>query len=362
MRIRIAVPEQFVDPTVIDAALEAVTRLDESMIRQGQAPTSHEAIAAGAIWRPENMGDEHFDHAGTIATRGWGDCDDWAPLHAATLRASGEDPGAVARVVPSGPSTYHAIVQRTDGAIEDPSVAAGMKPARVGEMSDEHIHILACDPHDGRVYEGQLAPTVGPLSLHCGPGIAVRGCTIVGVGKLYQARCDVPLIGSPLVRVHSYYRRKPHHRGRRVHGGVTSVVGGELPYALSVSAHGRTPAQALGIAIQGAILCGDVADMTTSLDRYKLLAAHWAMSGASAAEVHEALVHCMHTDIEALAQETGQEATEYTAQLLASLAHEGVQLHATGSFPHDVEQIATGIVHAVGPFTHAISKAVGYAA
>jgi hypothetical protein len=356
MRIRIAVPEQFVDPSVIDAALEAVTRLDESMIRNGQAPTSHEAIAAGAIWRPENMGDEHFDHAGTIASRGWGDCDDWAPLHAATLRASGEDPGAFARVVPSGPSTYHAIVQRTDGAIDDPSVAAGMKPARIGEISDEQIHVMACDPHDGRVYEGQLAPTVGPLSLHCGPGIAVRGCTIVGVGKLYQARCDVPLIGSPLVRVHSYYRRKP--RGRRVHGGVTSVVGGELPYALSVSALGHTPAQALGIAIQGAILCGDVADMTTSLDRYKLLAAHWAMGGASAAEVHQALIHCMLRDIDALSQETGESPEHYTSQLFGALSHEGIQLHATGVFFHDVEQLATGIVHAVGPFTHAIAKAV----
>src|SRR5579863_5096688 len=137
MRIRIAVPEAFADPNVIDAALEAVTRLDESMIRHGQSPTSHQLITSGAVWRPENMGDEHFDHGGTIATRGWGDCDDWAPLHAATLRASGEDPGAIARVVPSGPSTYDAIVQRTDGSIEDPSIAAGMKPARVGGIDDQ---------------------------------------------------------------------------------------------------------------------------------------------------------------------------------------------------------------------------------
>src|SRR5208282_6915953 len=126
MRIRIAVPEEHVDPSVIDAALEAVTRLDESMIRKGQSMTSHDLVDAGAVWKPEPPGDEHFDHGGTIAARGWGDCDDWAPLHAATLRANGDDPGARAIIVPSGKHNWHAIVKRSDGSTDDPSADAGM--------------------------------------------------------------------------------------------------------------------------------------------------------------------------------------------------------------------------------------------
>ena len=89
MRIRVAVPDQHVDPHVINAALETVTRLDESMIRQGTSPTSDALVQAGAIWHPEPPGDEHFDHGGTIAARGAGDCDDWAPLDAATRRLRG---------------------------------------------------------------------------------------------------------------------------------------------------------------------------------------------------------------------------------------------------------------------------------
>src|SRR5260370_17349938 len=138
MRVRVAVAEEHVTADVIDPVLEAVTRLNEHMITSGQTPTSHELIRSGAIWRPEPMGDEHFDHGATIAARGWGDCDDWAPLHAATLRTSGEDPGATARVIPSGPNTFHAIVQRTDGSIDDPSEAAAMHPMPKAVIGRRH--------------------------------------------------------------------------------------------------------------------------------------------------------------------------------------------------------------------------------
>jgi hypothetical protein len=49
-----------------------------------------------------------------------------APYHAASLRHSGEDPGATAIVRRSGPNRWHAVVQRTDGSIDDPSRRAGM--------------------------------------------------------------------------------------------------------------------------------------------------------------------------------------------------------------------------------------------
>ena len=126
MRIVVAIPEKHVTKPVLDGALEAVTRLNEQMIAKGDTPTSRQLIKAGAIWKPEKPGAEHFDHGALIAKRGHGDCDDWAPLHAATLRATGEDPAARAIVKRSGEKRWHAVVKRSDGSIDDPSLAAGM--------------------------------------------------------------------------------------------------------------------------------------------------------------------------------------------------------------------------------------------
>lgn len=282
MRIRISVPEEHVSPHVVNAALEAVTRVNESMLASGQAPTSRDLVRSGAIWRPEPPGDEHFDNAATIAQRGWGDCDDWAPAHAATLRASGEDPGARAVVVPSGPNMYHAIVQRSDGSIDDPSIAAGMKPVRKGKVGGpdgESIEILACDPHDpSRVYEGSLLPTTSPMSLHCGPTFAVRAA---GPG-IYEARCDVPVAGCQLAGVRAHVRHAPHlhrhaHRGR-VHGA--------LPYALAVSSYGDHPATALRSAVVGAVMCGQA----TRADTYRLMALEGGLCGMHPRDIHASIV------------------------------------------------------------------------
>jgi hypothetical protein len=357
MRVRIAIPEAFVDPPVIDAALEAVTRLDESMIRQGQCPTSHELIERGAKWRPEDPGDEHFDHGNTIQNRGWGDCDDWAPLHAATLRATDQDPGAVARVIPSGPNLYHAIVQRSDGTIEDPSQMAGMKAQRIGEISDELLRVWACDPHDGRIYQGQLAPTVGPLSIHCGPGLAVRKAHVVGLGPVYEGRCDVPIAGSPLVGVRARMRRRGHPR-HRVHG--VAVVGA-LPYAISCTGIGCSALDALNKAVVGAILCGDAMDLNTSLDRYKLLAIQSAMAGHTPGEVREQLRQQITNDLHAHAAATNTDPLQHSTALLNQLASEGTITAGTvvvGDIFSDIGHIASGVVSAVSNVASTVAKAV----
>lgn len=131
MRIQIAVPEAHVTKPVLDGALEAVTRLNEQMLKAGNTPTDTALIQAGAKWKPEPPGEEHFDHGAVIAKRGHGDCDDWAPLRAARLRVTGEDPGARAAVRKSGPKRWHATVYRSDGSEDDPSLDAGMPgPAR----------------------------------------------------------------------------------------------------------------------------------------------------------------------------------------------------------------------------------------
>ena len=131
MRINVAVPEAHVKAPVLDAALEAVTRLNEQMIDAGDVPP-FDQVRDSIRWKPEPPGDEHFDHAGVVLGRKWGDCDDMAPYAAATMRATGEDPGARAVVKRSGPKRWHAVVLRSDGSIRDPSRETGMGERAVG--------------------------------------------------------------------------------------------------------------------------------------------------------------------------------------------------------------------------------------
>jgi hypothetical protein len=129
MRVNVAIPEAHVDAPVLDAALEATTRLNEAMMAKNEIPSFQRALKGNGVrWRPEPPGDEHFDHAKTVLNRGWGDCDDLAPWQAASLRHSGEDKHAKAIVKRSGPRRWHAVVRRGDGSIDDPSLRAGMAP------------------------------------------------------------------------------------------------------------------------------------------------------------------------------------------------------------------------------------------
>ena len=128
MRVNVAIPDHHVNAPTLDAALEATTRLNESMLAAGEIPSFEKALMHGVRWRPEPPGGEYFDHGGLVMQRGWGDCDDLAPLHAASLRHSGKDPQAKAIVQRKGPSLWHAVVRRGDGTIDDPSKRAGMGP------------------------------------------------------------------------------------------------------------------------------------------------------------------------------------------------------------------------------------------
>jgi len=179
MRIQVAVPEAHVDRPVLDSALEAVTRLNQSMLGNGEVIPFDRALKRFNIkWAPEPPGQEHFDHAKTVIARGWGDCDDLAPYHAASLRHSGEDPKAKAIVYKSGPQRWHAVVERGDGTIDDPSLRAGM-PGKGSKAS-----------------RGSRAPHVAPMPTSAN---AVVGAYIVRpqiamrpVYGQYQARADLP--------------------------------------------------------------------------------------------------------------------------------------------------------------------------
>jgi hypothetical protein len=182
MRINVAIPEANVKKPVLDAALEAVTRLNEDMIASGASPTSRQLIAKGARWQPEKPGDEHFDHGALINARGHGDCDDWAPLHAATLRVTGEDPGAKAIVRKSGPKRWHAIVQRSNGAIDDPSLAAGMPGPGTHGVLGACLPLMAAPPASN--VSGSFIAT---------PHLALRPMAQRhGQIESWQARTDLP--------------------------------------------------------------------------------------------------------------------------------------------------------------------------
>lgn len=184
MRIQIAVPEAHVTKPVLDGALEAVTRLNEQLIESG-APTDEDLIARGLKWKPEPPGQEHFDHGGILAKRGHGDCDDWAPLRAARLRVTGEDPGAKAVVRKSGPKRWHATVIRSDGSEDDPSLDAGMPgPARAVGVLGAWVPVMRGGVHG---VNGTFIAT---------PHLALRPVADrKGQVESWQARADLPWHG-----------------------------------------------------------------------------------------------------------------------------------------------------------------------
>ena len=180
MRIRLAVPDELDDQdrkAALDAALESVTRTVAGMVRAGAAPPAAGHIKSGRVrWQPEPPGDEHFDLPATIIRRGWGDCDDLAPWHAGSLRAGGIDPGARAVVKKSGPKRWHALVRRSDGSIEDPSLHAGM-------------HSVSGMPNN---LVGAYAPIQPPMSADGRLCLAICPSRDPRHPNVWFARCDVP--------------------------------------------------------------------------------------------------------------------------------------------------------------------------
>jgi hypothetical protein len=192
MRINVAVPEAHVDAPVLDAMLESVTRLDQKLLQEGAVPTAKEAIKKhGVRWQPEPPGEEHFDHAGTVMQRGHGDCDDLAPHHAASLRHTGEDPGAKAVVYRSGPMRWHAVVQRSDGSIDDPSRWAGMGQG-VSGVGEHGFDVVGVDPAEYGFAGSGLPLMYAPSTNEVGAYIVKPQVAMKPVRGAYQARADLP--------------------------------------------------------------------------------------------------------------------------------------------------------------------------
>jgi hypothetical protein len=224
--VRIAVPEEHVTAPVLNAGLEMNTLLNEKLIRDGDAPMFDDAVKNGLRWKPEPPGLESFDHAAATTRRGWGDCDDLAPHRAASLRVTGEDPLARAVVYQSGPHRWHAIVQRGNGALEDPSQTAGMRVRR------------------GSKAEGIPAAVVGCMATGRGVNGSVRPFTAVrreGVG--WVGRTDLPI--------------------------------SQKGYAVSVRQRAKSPAAALAGSMRGVCVVGHCAGVGEEEHLDKL----WALSG-----------------------------------------------------------------------------------
>jgi hypothetical protein len=199
VRVKIAIPETHVSKPVLDAGLEAVTRLNEQMLANGEIPPFDEAVKMGIRWAPEPPGAEHFDHGAKVLQRKKGDCDDMAPYKAATLRHTGEDPDACAEVYRSGPTRWHAIVRRGDGSIDDPSRQAGMRRG-VAAMSQQEMQGV----YGGEEYSAVLGVVGAAHPLMFRPQSCVGDDGEVGAyivrpqvairpyGNTLQARVDLP--------------------------------------------------------------------------------------------------------------------------------------------------------------------------
>ena len=236
MDVRIAVPEKHVSSRVLNAGLEMNTRVNEGLIASGEAPTFDQAVKAGVRWKPEPPGLERFDHAAKVGQRKWGDCDDLAPMRAATLRVTGEDPNAKAIAYKSGPGRWHAIVERGDGRLEDPSQTAGMRVSQGSRAAGIPPAVVGM-MFSGRGINGSVRPFV-----------AVRR----DAGG-YLARVDVPIEGEDA--------------------------------AISCSQRARSPAKALSGCMAGACVIGGESGMCGVDHLDKMWALQGLLKGAPAAQV-----------------------------------------------------------------------------
>lgn len=123
IHVRIECPPE---PLALEALAEGIVRLNVWYMEQARArgqdfPGLYEA---GVRYRRETPGTEWWesvdDVLGVDANRS-GDCEDLANYRAAWLRVYNAEPNARTRVIRTPRGTFHAIVQREDGTLEDPS-------------------------------------------------------------------------------------------------------------------------------------------------------------------------------------------------------------------------------------------------
>lgn len=124
MTIRLVIPQVSGD-ALLDA-LGVLQSLNELWLRQNADPATVTGLyESGVRYSPDDATEEWLPIP-ILYQRRVGDCEDLAAARAALLRFTGEDPEARAFAYRSRPNTWHAVVMRGDGTIEDPSARLGM--------------------------------------------------------------------------------------------------------------------------------------------------------------------------------------------------------------------------------------------
>jgi hypothetical protein len=105
------------DPYRAEELLEGLIARNRRQMRRGGIPPLYQS---GIKYREEQPGKEDWLTAKEGLEKGILDCEDLTGYRIAELRETGENK-ARPRIVKTGPTTYHAIVQRGDGSMEDPT-------------------------------------------------------------------------------------------------------------------------------------------------------------------------------------------------------------------------------------------------
>lgn len=121
------------DAIALECALEGLTALNFAMLMNAKAaggavPSLYES---GVRYQREPKGQERWLTIPELYSLGAGDCEDLATARAAELRTTGEL--ARAKVVQTPRGSYHAVVERADGSIEDPSLVLLEREGRDGK-------------------------------------------------------------------------------------------------------------------------------------------------------------------------------------------------------------------------------------
>lgn len=124
MTIRLVIPE--VTGDVLLDALGVLQSLNELWLSKNATPETVVGLYESGVRYSRDDATEEWLPIPILYQRGVGDCEDLAAARAALLRFTGEDPDARAFAYRSRPNTWHAVVMRGDGSIEDPSARLGM--------------------------------------------------------------------------------------------------------------------------------------------------------------------------------------------------------------------------------------------
>ena len=110
----------------LEAALEGLAAVDAQLLRQDRYPRLYES---GVRYRCQDPGSKRWLTIPEVLQAGRGACKDLAAWRAAELRVLDGEPAKL-RTYRTSPRSWHAVVERGDGSIEDPSRLLGMKECR----------------------------------------------------------------------------------------------------------------------------------------------------------------------------------------------------------------------------------------